>query len=265
MTTEVAERDAALPAKTLPERNEGLGDLLRTVTEGGADPTVIKMVADLYKGERDDVRRMEFAAAMTQAQGEMGTIAKDSSNPQTHSKYASYAAIDKAIRPIYAKHGFSLSFDTGEACTPEMVTVLCFVAHTSGFERTYHIQMPTDGKGAKGGSVMTKTHATGSAFAYGKRYLVGMIFNLSTGESDDDGNAAGEPPEPTLNPGEITVIRGLLGKLPPDTEGRMLRNYGVKRIEDIPRNVYDQAGLVLSKHISNIEEAERDIDEELPL
>jgi predicted hydrocarbon binding protein len=38
---------------------------------------------------------------------------------------------------------------------------------------------------------MSRTHATGSAITYGKRYLKDMIFNLSFLEKDDDGNAAG--------------------------------------------------------------------------
>jgi hypothetical protein len=48
--------------------------------------------------------------------------------------------------------------------------------------------MPSDGKGAKGGDVMTKTHATGAAESYGMRYLLKMIFNIAIGEEDNDGN-----------------------------------------------------------------------------
>jgi hypothetical protein len=58
--------------------------------------------------------------------------------------------------------------------------------------RRYHVDMPADGKGAKGGDVMTKTHATASALTYAKRYLLLQIFALAIGESDDDGNAAGK-------------------------------------------------------------------------
>jgi hypothetical protein len=47
--------------------------------------------------------------------------------------------------------------------------------------------MPTDGKGARGNDVMTKTHATGAAMTYGQRYLFRLIFNLAVGE-DSDGN-----------------------------------------------------------------------------
>ena len=51
--------------------------------------------------------------------------------------------------------------------------------------------MPADGKGAQGRDVMTRTHATGSAVSYGRRYLLLMIFNIAVGGEDDDGNAAG--------------------------------------------------------------------------
>ena len=55
--------------------------------------------------------------------------------------------------------------------------------------------MPADGKGAKGGDVMTKTHATGAAVSYGMRYLLKMIFNVAVGEDDTDGNGPRETPD----------------------------------------------------------------------
>jgi hypothetical protein len=70
-----------------------------------------------------------------------------------------------------------------------MVCVTCHVSHRGGWGADYRIDMPADGKGAKGGDVMTKTHAVGSATQYGMRYLLKMIFNVAIGE-DDDGNAA---------------------------------------------------------------------------
>ena len=38
---------------------------------------------------------------------------------------------------------------------------------------------------------MPRTHATGSAIPYGKRYLKDMIFDLGFKGKDDDGNRAG--------------------------------------------------------------------------
>jgi hypothetical protein len=127
------------------------------------------------------------------AQQEMRHIAADANNPQTKSKYATYAALDAKVRPIYSKHGFSLSFYTADGAPEGSIRIVCKVARGGHTERPY-IDMPADGKGAKGGDVMTKTHATGAGVTYGRRYLLGMIFNLVIGE-DNDGNGASDTGE----------------------------------------------------------------------
>lgn len=133
-----------------------------------------------------------FNAAMTECQGEMRQITTDAENPQTRSKYATYAQLDRYMRPIYTRHGFSLSFDEGDSPKPDHVRVICYVSHIRGHTRNYHRDMPADGLGAKGGAVMTKTHAAGAAGSYGARYLLKGIFNVAVGEYDMDGN---QPPD----------------------------------------------------------------------
>src|SRR6185312_13445858 len=56
--------------------------------------------------QRREVAQAAFNAAMVAAQSEMRPIAEDATNPQTRSKYATYAAIDRHLRPIYTSHGF---------------------------------------------------------------------------------------------------------------------------------------------------------------
>jgi hypothetical protein len=155
------------------------------------DVDVDKLERLMQMHERMTAKQSEerFNAAMSAAQQEMRPVAADASNPQTKSKYASYAALDSVLRPIYTKHGFGLSFDTGEGAPTGWVRVLCYVTHAGGHARTYHADMPADGKGAKGGDVMTITHAVGAAMSYGMRYLLKMIFNVAVGEDDRDGNA----------------------------------------------------------------------------
>lgn len=131
-----------------------------------------------------------FNAAMSEAQSEMRPVSTDATNPQTRSRYATYAKLDSALRPVYSKHGFALSFNTAESPYQDHVRVLCKVTHRAGHAELRQVDMPADGKGAKGGDVMTKTHAAGSAFSYGMRYLLKMIFNVAVGEGDDDGNRA---------------------------------------------------------------------------
>lgn len=146
-------------------------------------------------------REAQFNVAMSAAQAEMECVATDARNDSTHSLYATYAAIDRALRPIYTKHGFGLSFDEADCAKPDHVRIVCLVTHVGGYGRLYHRDMPADGKGAKGGDVMTKTHAVGSAQTYGMRYLIKGIFNVAIGidpeDMDDDGNAAGgsQPPQ----------------------------------------------------------------------
>jgi hypothetical protein len=156
------------------------------------DVPVDKMERLIAMQERILARDAEqkFNAAMSAAQKGMRPVAADMDNQQTKSRYASYAAIDRALRPIYTAHGFGLSFDTGDGAPPDFVRMLCYVTHEAGHARTYHIDMPADGKGAKGGDVMSKTHAAGAAASYGMRYLLKMVFNVAVGEDDDDGNGA---------------------------------------------------------------------------
>jgi len=165
--------------------------IIQVIERAALNPAVDidKMERLLQMQERVMARNAEqaFNAAMSAAQAALGPVATDAANPQTKSRYASYAALDRAVRPIYTAHGFSLSFNTGESPIAEHLRVICRVAHGAGHSEHYHVDMPADGKGAKGGDVMTKTHATGAAMSYGQRYLLKLIFNIAVGD-DNDGN-----------------------------------------------------------------------------
>jgi len=174
----------------------------------------------LIMRERENARLAEqaFCAALAEAQTEMQPVFADSNNPQTRSRYASYAALDRAVRPIYTRHGFGLTFNTDDAPGLEQARVICDVCHSGGHTRRYRIDMPVDGKGARGGDVMTKTHAMGSGISYGMRYLLRMIFNLAI-DQDDDGNAAGFKTRAALsNPDEKGTH--IVGTPNPDLEAR---------------------------------------------
>lgn len=164
------------------------------LARAAADPSVDvdKLLKLKQMVIEDEARQAEksFNDALSACQAQMGTIGANKTNSQTHSKYATYDKLDKAVRPIYTSNGFSLSFDTGES-VEGFVNVRCYVSHKAGHTRTYSAAIPSDGKGARGNDVMTKTHAVGSGMSYGMRYLLKMIFNIAIGEHDDDGNAAG--------------------------------------------------------------------------
>ena len=164
--------------------------LLQMAVGNNANMDTIERLVALQEHMMEQQAKVEFASAMSRAQSAMGRVSADGTNPQTHSKYATYAAMDRELRPIYSREGFALSFDTGEGTT-DTIRIFCHVSHSGGHTRTYQVDMPNDGKGAKGGDVMTKTHATGAAMSYGMRYLLKMIFNVAIGEADTDGNQFG--------------------------------------------------------------------------
>jgi hypothetical protein len=194
---------------------DAAASLLQVISAAASNPQVDieKMERLMAMHERMTARTAEaaFNDAMAAAQAEMTPISRDAVNPQTKSRYATYAQLDAALRPVYTKHGFSISFNTG-ADAPEGHLRLLALVGRGGHTRTYMLDMPSDGKGAKGGDVMTKTHATGAASTYGQRYLLKLIFNVAVGELDNDGNGATGG---SSGPGPITekIFNGLMADL----------------------------------------------------
>ncbi len=109
--------------------------------------------------------------------------------------------------------------------------------------------MPADGKGAKGGDVMTKTHAAGSAFSYGQRYLLKLIFNVAIGD-DDDGNAAGSV---LIDEDQKSQLINMMKSSGADTSA-FLKYMGVDYIDKLPAAKFDAAMAALkakkgAKHV----------------
>jgi hypothetical protein len=227
---------AVITQQQLPGMPEP-ANLLEIVSRAASDPNIevakVEKLLELYERIQAKTAEAQFNEAMTKAQSEIGRIGADATNPQTRSQYASYAKLDSVLRPIYTANGFSLSFDEGDSPKPDHVRVLCHVAR-GGYTRTYHKDMPADGKGAKGGDVMTKTHAAGAAMSYGMRYLLKGIFNVAVGEEDTDGN---DPPGETLTKDQIANIVALITETGSD-KAKFLAYMKAKTLEEIPQTAY---------------------------
>lgn len=197
--------EAQVPA-TAPASDAA--NIMHLISRLASDPTIdidrVERFMEMHERVKARDSYQAFADAMSAAQSEMGPVAADQNNSQTKSRYASYAALDRAVRPIYVKHGFALSFNTDPDAPADHLRLRCKVTHRDGHCEPYQVDMPADGKGAKGGDVMTKTHAAGSAMSYGQRYLLKMIFNLAVGE-DDDGQKAGKAAAPISGAAEAAI------------------------------------------------------------
>jgi hypothetical protein len=177
-----AQQQTSLPA---PESFVALID--RALRDPTVDVDKLQHLLDLREIETNRFAEKAFTSALVLAQGEMESINADANNPQTRSKYATYAALDRVCRPIYKKYWLAPTFNTEQTSDLNIIMVTALLGHRDGHRQRYQIPMPIITQGFKGTDMMTRTHATGSAFSYGRRYLLIGMFNLAIDHDDDGG------------------------------------------------------------------------------
>lgn len=216
-----------------------------------ADLARFERIWEIYEKvcAREDARAMlikeeEFNAAMSVAQKNIIAAIADKNNTQTHSRYATYYTLDKAVRNHYTAQGFGLTFKFGEV-TQEIAIVNCHVTR-AGFTRIYSVPVPIDGKGAKGGDVMTKTHALKSGMTYAMSMLLIMIFNIPIKHdpADDDGNAANYTE--VITGDQVIELRSKIEAVGAD-EQRFLRYMKIGSLTVLPVKDFGRAMMELSR------------------
>lgn len=174
-----------------PKQDQMLAMIEKVAFDPNVDVAKMEKLLDMQERIFDKQTTIDFNKAMVSCQKEMPIVVAKVSNDQTRSKYAKVEHILQSIKPTYVKHGFSMSFGTDKSQLKDHIIVTCDVMHESGYSRQYMSEMPMDSTGIKGSVNKTAVHATASAYTYAKRYLIGMIFNLTIADEDDDGVKAG--------------------------------------------------------------------------
>jgi len=195
--------------------NNSPAAMIRMAVEGKADLEKLEKLLALQKDWEANEARKVFASSFAAAQENIAAVVKTKLNPQTHSKYADLGDIIESAKPIYTKEGFSVIFYEGDTTIPEHIRICADVLHSAGHKETYHYDIPLDGEGIKGNAMMTKIHGKSSSVAYGRRYLMCMIWNIPT--LDNDGNGSQKPvvakPEPkpavVIPQVKVTIGKGL--------------------------------------------------------
>lgn len=163
----------------------------KAIDAGGADAlAVANTIIEQMAKQRDYEARERFNASLLRIQRTIKPILKSGHGEKPGARYALIEDIDAALNPLLEKEGMTLSFEPGISEKPNSIVVTAVLAQ-GAYERRYPLEMPADGAGPKGGQVMTRTHATGSAMTYAKRYLKNFIFDIQFKQKDDDGNRAG--------------------------------------------------------------------------
>lgn len=123
---------------------------------------------------------MAFNNAMSEMQPKLPIIQK--SKKAHNSNYAPYEEIEKQVRPIYTKYGFSIGYNSKSENGD--ITFYGTLSHKDGHSKTAEIQLKADTSGSK-----NDIQAMGSSVSYAKRYLLGMLLNVVTADDDNDGNS----------------------------------------------------------------------------
>jgi len=232
------------------------GALLHVISQAARDPSVdvdkLDRMLQMHLQLETRQAEQQFNRSFARAQQEMAPISADATNPQTRSRYATYAQIDRALRPIYSRHGFAVSFDQEDSPKEDHIRVVAVLSHVDGHSRRYRRDIPVTTTGIKGKSNMTPTHADASAQSYAMRYLLRMIWNVAIGEGDDDGNAAGAEPVERITESEAADLRAKCEELDVDM-GQFERwlSSSLKvpegKIEHIPRKALPDVDAMLER------------------
>lgn len=137
---------------------------------------------------RAEQAEVSFNTDLALLQESMPKIDQTGYNTNTKSSYAKAADVMEPVRPILAKHGFSISFKTETG--KESVSVTAILRHCNGHKETNTVTLPIDT-----GPGRNTVQAIGSSLEYASRYAANKLLNITSRKddgSDDDGNATSE-------------------------------------------------------------------------
>jgi ERF superfamily len=197
--------------------------IIRAAQDDGIDIAKLQALLDMQRSVQRERSVRAFNTAMAAAQSEMEQIPRDAVNTHTKSRYARMETIDRLMRPIYTKHGFSLRFGSQPSPREGWMRIVCTVAHTGGHFEENHLDAPPDDVGVRGAATKTGIQSVGSSVTYLRRYLTTMVFNIVLSdevEPDTDGeptrrqstreaDASHDPLAPLREPNGTTWLRNL--------------------------------------------------------
>lgn len=215
MATELATREVSPMA------------LIQDAIKEGMTPEHLAQLVDLQERMAKSAAEKEFARAMVECQKEMPTIIQDARNVHTNKKYATLEAIQREIKPIYSRFGFSMSFGEGDCPIEGYKRTTCDVTHEAGHTRHYYINLPIDASGS-----MNKVQGCVSTTSYGQRRLSAMIWNITIAGEDRDGHDGA-----TVTEEQIASLKELV-EVSGANITKFLEVYQIKALKDLPAHLY---------------------------
>ena len=207
----------------------------RAMADPATDVAKLEILVRMRREILADEARHAFNTAMSAAQSEMAPVIRDADNRETHSQYARLETIDEALRPIYTRHGFCLSFNSEPIDGPNQ-RIVCEVSHVGRHSKFYALEAAWDTVGPKGTVNKTPVHGMASAVSYLRRYLICMIFHVVLKNQDLDGN---QPKAAKPLPAKVDELHALLAECSADpaavadNERRFLDRMGLGNVRTL--------------------------------
>src|ERR1700722_1862500 len=148
--------------------------MLQEQLDKGVSVEQLKGLMDLAERWQKIEAEKAWNHAMTACQRDMPPLVKSSHNKHKDIWYAGFEQLDKQIRPIYLREGFSLCFTELEQGDKDICRLAVDVLQVDGHCRRFVKDVHIDGVGTGGNRSMTSTQADGSTSSYARRYVTKM-------------------------------------------------------------------------------------------
>jgi len=175
------------------------GALLAQGIQHGLSVDAMERLLHMRRELQMEQARSDFFGALATFQARIPAIPKTqiarvTSQKGSYSyKYADLADIQRAIAPVLADCGLSVTFDTEQ--DEGGYVIVAKVHHRGGHSERTTFRVPVDG-----GTRMNSAQAAGSALTYGRRYALCAALGIVTAEDDDDAQGACNAAPPPARP-----------------------------------------------------------------
>lgn len=206
----------------------------------------MKGMLELQERWEANEARKAFVTAMANFKANPPTIEKDKSVGYTNKdgtftgyKHASIGNVVGKIVAGLAREGFSHRWTVDQA---DQITVTCFITHERGHSESVTMKAGRDDSGKK-----NPIQQVASTITYLQRYTLLAATGLATNDqADDDGGGGGEPERATLTEAQQKELRAECEALGPAVLGKLLGEYKVTSLADIPESEYQSCKTLLA-------------------
>lgn len=211
----------------------------RVALDPNASIDKLERMLDMQERIQAQRAKAEHAEAKANAMAEMPNVPMHGKGHNGR-PYAVLKDIVAVTKPVLARHGLSLTWDT--KIDGNVVTVTAILTHRNGHEERVSMPLPADNSGSK-----NPVQAFGSTQTYGQRYTAQAILGLALGDDmEDDGRGAAGPA--VISAEQFIALRDLIEEAGVD-EDVVLKAANVAMLHDLPASQFDALRKKLAKTI----------------